>query len=146
MFFEMTPVFTWGMFSTNIDAAPEKNYVFYDLKYNGKTFNLPTAQDHWKIFFSYTIPNYDNIKANGYEDPLNSKYAAVLQKLHIDPAFASHISNKRNDVQRYPQWLKRYMENNTGEQITHLEVTKRWVKFDAGGILQVDSSKIIINE
>lgn len=146
MIFEMTPIFTWGMFSTAADPSPDKNYIFYDLKYDGKPFNLPTYQDHRKIFFGYTIPNYDNLMSNGYEDPVTPKYASVLQKAGINPAYASHISNEPGLIRTYPQWLKRYMADNLGETINKIEVNKRWVKFNAEGHLVIDSSKVIIHE
>lgn len=146
MFAEMTPFFTWGMFSTDLVPEEHQHYTFYVLKYNGQTFNLPTYQDHRKIFFQYTIPQYDMLSAHQYQDPALDKYNALLARLKLSPAYALRIGNTTENIQQYPQWLKRYMSANTGTHIQHLEVLKYWVHFDNKATLITDSSKVIIHE
>jgi len=146
MFFDLTPVYTWGMFSTALNPAEHQHYTFYTLKYDGQTFNLPTYNDHKKIFFTYTILHYDRIAGNGYTDPANQNYAALARKLHLPDRYAERMGNTADAVQQYPAWLKRYMSQNLGQAISTIEVTKYWTRFDEQAQLITDSSKVLIHE
>lgn len=146
MFFDLTPVYTWGMFSTALNPAEHRNYTFYVLKYDGKTFNLPTCNDHKKIFFTYTILHYDRIAGNGNTDPANEHYAALARKLHLPDVLAARMGNSPEAARQYPAWLKRYMSQNLGQAIATIEVTKYWTRFNEQAQLITDSSKVLIHE
>lgn len=146
IFFEITPFYTWGMFSAALDPAAHQNYTFYVLQYDGRTFNLPTANDHKKIFFGYTMPQYDRMVSNGHTDPANKNYAALVHQLHLPEACVQRLGNDATVAAQYPAWLKRYMAQNLGQPIDTITVTKYWTRFNEQAQLITDSSKVLIHE
>lgn len=141
---QITPVYVWSMYGAR---EPQRNtFETYVLKYNNDTFNLPLWRDHQKMFFTYTIPRYDEYIHNHYEDPFEVKSRKHLLPLHLSDTFFHRIYNTNNEIKEYPLWLKNYLQGNLGIKIDSIAVDKYWLHYDKTGHVITDSITSIIRE
>lgn len=138
---QVSPFFVWNMYSVKEVRQPHEPYITYKLWYNGKPFDLPIWQDHWRMHYTYTIPKFDALQENGGIDP----FAAKLRLYKVPELIAQQLVNNVQSEKKYPEWLRGYLSEVTGEPVHNLVVAKYWLSYQANEKLSEDSSAVIIS-
>jgi len=138
---QVSPFFVWNMYSVKEVRSPDEAYIAYKLWYNGKLFDLPVEQDHWRMYYAYTIAKFDALRENGDIDPFTAK----LRFYKVPEVIAQQLVNNAQSEKKYPEWLRGYLSEVTGEKIQNLVVKKYWLSYQANEKLSVDSSAVIIS-
>lgn len=142
--FPLSPFYTWDMFSA---PYPEQdNTVAYELVCDGETRHLPAYSDHRQMFYTYTIGKFDHYAASGYTDGSYDSYKRKLMLLDLDTVYAKDLSNSRENILRYPAWLKSYLSRNLGRELKSIQVYKHYVHYNEQSKLEVDSSVKILDQ
>ena len=141
--FEITPFYDWKMYAFRLH--PRNEYNTYVLRYNGREYNKPhTVTDYQRMMIMYTMPHYDMIRSTGDTLPFYTKTSYL--------ALAAFRFNRRDtalqvttaDLNRYPKWLKRYTEQQTGERISSIEVDRITLVYRKDShVTSIRSEKII---
>lgn len=142
--FPLSPFYTWDMFS--VPYLEEDHTTAYELVCDGETRHLPAYSDHKQMFYTYTIGKFDHYAAAGYTDGRYDHYKQKLMLLHLDTAYAKALSNSRENILRYPAWLKAYLSRNLGRELKNIKVYKHYVHYDEHSLLHVDSSVKILDQ
>lgn len=129
-----------------IRLPQQTEYPVYVLTYDKDTFNFPTWMDHRKMFFTYTIPHYDQYSQNQFQDPFEKKTKIKLRRLNLPEAFYNKLFNTEREIKNYPFWLKNYMQLNLNKPIRLMTVAKYWVHYRADGRIVFDSHQLLIKE
>lgn len=139
-----SPFYTWDMFSS--PYLEQNHTTAYELICDGETIYLPAYLDHKKMFYSYTIAKFDHYAAQNYTDDRYEHYKHKLMRLHLDTAYAKVFSNSRQDILRYPAWLKSYLSRNLDRELNNIKVYKHYIHYDGQGRQQVDSSIKLLDQ
>lgn len=129
--FEITPFYDWRMYAW--PAQAHKEYDAYVLYCDGRLYNEPhTWQDYRRMMIMYTMPHYNAIRETGDTLPFNTKTSrlalAAFRWNHHDNIL--HMTTA--DLDRYPDWLKRYAAQQTGQRCQTIEVERVRLTYTTG--------------
>lgn len=118
----LTPFYLWSMYTMPMPAVD--TFQAFTIRYNeGGIIARPhTYRDLGKMMWMYTLPKYNAYLKTGDTLPCNTRSSNLLTGLlgglpHSQPI---HVTNA--NLQDYPAWLKRYLEQEKGVSIYKLEV------------------------
>lgn len=142
---EHTPVYLWSLYANKI--PPRDVYTFLEIKYNdGKTLTFPhTFMEPEKLFFTNTLDEFIYMKKNRGNDPLKS-YIDNWNSYH--PFFKKSMPGLKfypdtQELENYPEWLKRYLEQYAREPVDKIDVYEVNVRYESNGHLKKLSSTLI---
>lgn len=143
--FEMTPFYVWGMYSEKEKAISE--YPVNKITADGNFIDYSSGYFPANRFFlSSTLDYYADVSRNG-SDPLQSFLKQKLKnKYSIIHPFENRILNSTDDIDQFPEWYKRYLQQTTGKKINNLKVDVLKVHYTNINSISVDSTYNLINE
>ena len=141
--FEITPFYDWKMYA--FPMQPRGEYNTYVLNYNGKEYNKPhTVTDYRRMMIMYTMPHYDMIRNMGDTLPFYTKTSHVILGAFRYNRRDTNLQMTTADLNRYPEWLKRYTAEQTGEKINHIEVDRITLIYDRDNhVVPLRAEKVI---
>jgi hypothetical protein len=142
--FEITPFYVWGMYSAKEKAIAE--YPVYKITADGKPIDYSSGYFPANRFFlNSPLDYYSDISKNG-TDPLKHFLQQKLKnKYSLIRTFEDKVLNSKNEIDRFPEWYKRYLEQTAGEKIEKLKIDVMQVHYHNNSIV-VDSTYNLINE
>jgi len=119
---EFPPLYVYTMYSW--PSKQKDVHTIYSIEYDGRVFNEPELWNHHRrIMFNYSISYYDKcIQADSSAVdalPFLSKMNAILGAEH---SYIANVFTTKEDIRRYPQWLKHYMQSLIGQSIKRIKV------------------------
>ncbi len=146
---ETSPFFIWNMYS--LRETPRNDYTLYEFRYNDSlqlrfrhTWNEPA-----KTLLNMPLSTYFGILANHSISPEETYLRSHWLVKH--PAYADAIRGlyiSPRALKEYPEWLCRYVEQQTGERVRNLSVIAKKLQFDSNGdlhLLHADTVLSIVN-
>jgi len=142
--FEITPFYVWGMYSQK--EIPAGSYTIYRISVNDKLLDYSTGYlPANRFFLTSPLSYFETIKDDN--DPtlmfLNHK---LVGNYSFIKAFALNVMNSKNDIEKFPEWYKRYLEQTTGEKVKRLTVDVLQVSYTADNSIKIDSVYNLIDE
>lgn len=141
--FEVTPFYVWGMYSQK--EIPVKEYPIFRITANGKLVDYSTGYFPANRFFLLSpLSYYASIKT---ADPTNIFLKEKLKERYewIQP-YAEKVLNSQKEVQKFPGWFKRYVEQTSGEKIKDLKVELLLVSYENDDSIKINSVHTVIDE
>ncbi len=142
---QVTPIFQWSMYSQPL--PDQQVYSILEIRYNE---NILIAFPHtWeeprKVLFTNTSWLFMNLKSNG-PDYVKDHYINRWMPQH--PLFGRLFTGFKNyndvdELKKFPLWLKRYLEQETGEKIYKIDLYKVNVAFGQSGSVKKISSTLV---
>lgn len=141
---QITPFFLWAMFSEKVEMQPNQEIIAMNI--NGHPFNytqeLIDANRHIVIG---TISHYHDMKSQADIDPnrlffqqkLGKKYASIQPLIE-------QLTNDSTQYQDFENWLHRYLERSTHQDIQTLEIDVQNWQYQSNGQLNLLTSKALI--
>ena len=120
---ETTPFYLYGMYSAK--QYPKESYRIFIIEINGKEFNydkLPSANREMTIS---SLEHYCALDENNFRDTILPAVEKRFKGKFSEKNFqimASRITNDSTDKIPYQDWLKDYLTQTTGEEISSLKV------------------------
>ena len=143
--FEVTPLYDWKMYAFPVQPHPE--YDAYVLHYNGKVYNKPhTFQDYQRMMINYTLPHYAVMKQTGDTLPFYTRTSYIFLAAFKWNPRDNRLHTTPQDLQQYPLWLKRYVQQQVGEPVHDLSVARISLRYDAENHVQPVATEAIITE
>ena len=142
--FEITPFYVWGMYSEKETAPTE--YPVFRIMANGKVVDYSTGYFPANRFFLLSpLSYYADAKTVG--DPLQPFLEKKLksQYLWIEP-YALRVLNSQNEIQQFPAWYERYLQQTTGEKVKSLKVDVIQVSYQKDHSFKINSIYNLIDE
>ena len=143
---EITPIYQWNLYASPI--IDQKEYSFVEIIYNNnKRLAFPhTWQEPHKIAFTNPTNYFINAISNKDHDYAKNHYLNNWLPQH--PTLAHYLNNfkiynTKEDLQKFPSWLKRYVEQETKQMIFKIDIKMITVCFDKSGIVKKISSEIV---
>lgn len=139
--FEVSPFFDWSMYS-GLQQIP-KRYSVAVLSYNNHEVYNPshTWNDHQQMMITYTLGNFIKYQSMGDTLPYVSRTATVFTTLFGRNKEAK-INNDGSVLADYPNWLKKYLQQQVGVGINTITLTNYYVGYTADHrVRAVDSFK-----
>lgn len=142
--FELTPFYVWGMYSQKEKIQEE--YPVYKITADDKLVDYSTGYFPATRFFLLSpLSYYESMEKS--EDPtaffLQKKLKAKYE--WIKP-YADKVLNSQMEVDKFPAWLKRYVNQTTGKKIKKLKVELLLVSYDKDNSFKINSVHTIIDE
>ena len=140
---EVTPFYVWGMYSQK-EKAPVY-YPIYEITINGKLVDYTTGFFPANRFFLQSpLSYYLQMKQNG--DPvklfLQNKMGSTF--FHVLPNESS-VFNSSQNIQKFPNWYKKYLEQTTGINIETLNVELLRATYNIKNRVEIIHSDSLIN-
>ncbi|HEY5390609.1 MAG TPA: hypothetical protein VIJ57_00740 [Hanamia sp.] len=141
---EITPFYVWGMYSQK--EKPPEYYQIYKITVNDKILDYSTGFFPANRFFLQSpLSYYLEMKENG--DPLKlflqkkmgSKYFYVLP-------YESSVFNSSQNIEKFPGWYKKYLEQTTGQEIKSYKVEVLKAIYDSRNRIDITHSDTLIND
>lgn len=142
--FEITPFYVWGMYSQK--EAPAKEYSIFRITSNDKVVDYSTGYFPANRFFLISpLSYYASIKNN--DDPTGIFLKQKLKDKYqwIRP-YAGRVLNSRKEVDEFPGWFLRYVEQTTGEKIKELKVDLLLVSYENDNSIKINSVHTLLDE
>jgi len=140
---EITPFFVWGMYSEN--EVPQDNYEIFKVTANDYIIDYTTGYLPANRFFLLSpLSYYSEMKNSG--DPTKKFLERKLKKYfsEVQP-YASKVLNSRKEVEKFPFWYKRYLQQTTGEIIKNYKIEIIKVSYDINNSIKTNSSYTLID-
>ncbi len=142
---EHTPIFLWDLYSNKIPQ--QKIYSFLEIKYNEREIlTFPrTLKEPGKLFLTNTMDYFIYMKRNNDNDPLK----AYIDRWNSNHPFFQKIFpglkfyNDNIELEKFPAWYKRYLEQYTKKTIYNIDVYEVKVTYPANGEIKKLSSTLI---
>ncbi|MEO8821541.1 MAG: hypothetical protein ABI374_11905 [Ginsengibacter sp.] len=140
---EVTPFYVWGMYSQKEETP--KEYPIFRITANDKLIDYSTGYFPANRFFLLSpLSYYGSIKTDDptaifLKEKLKEKYE------NLKP-YANNVLNSPKEVDKFPGWYKRYVEQTTGEEIKNLKVELLLVSYENDYSITVNSVHTLINE
>ena len=120
---EVSPFFVWGMFSEEFPKIETREVVTF--KIDGETFDY-----HKKLtnvnrnMLASPVYYYNRMVENGNEDPTRTFFRQKLGDRYstIEPIL-NQVTNGDSIYPEFQQWVKRYLQKSSGEEITSMDVS-----------------------
>ena len=142
--FEITPFYVWGMFSEKETAPTE--YPVFRIMVNGKVVDYSTGYFPANRFFLQSpLSYYADAKKVG--DPLQPFLEKKLksQYLWLKP-FALRVFNSQKEIQQFPVWYEKYLQQTTGEKVKSLKVDVLQASYQSNHSIKINSIYNLIDE
>jgi len=68
------------------------------------------------------------------------------QKYEWIKPYSDRVVNSQKEINGFPGWYKRYIEQTTGKKITNLKVEMLFVSYKNENLFKVDSAHTLIDE
>lgn len=142
--FEITPFYVWGMYSQKEEAA--KEYRVLKITADGDLIDYSTGYFPANRFFLLSpLSFYESLKTMG--DPTEIFLKRKLeQKYEWIKPYSDRVVNSQKEINGFPGWYKRYIEQTTGKKITNLKVEMLFVSCENENLFKVDSAHTLIDE
>lgn len=141
---EVPPIFLSAMYSVPVHNSDTQ--TVYEFNYNGdKKWKLHEYWNHHKrITFYYTIDFYTkSIQSDPVQAADGIKFKNWVKDIPALNKYADKVYADADDISGYPAWLKNYMQNIIGEDITQYTVLKTEVLFYQNELSVLSSDTII---
>jgi len=142
--FEITPFYVWGMYSQK--EAPVKEYPIFRITANGKIIDYSAGYFPATRFFLLSpLSYYASIKNE--DDPIKFFLKEKLKGKYenVEP-YANRVLNSQKEIEEFPGWLKRYVEQSTGEKVKDLKVELLFVSYENNNSITINSIHTLIDE
>lgn len=143
---DISPFKVYGMYGIKEKNVDTLN--MYVLQYNEGNIYDPNSiiEYHNKLLFLFTAEHYDNyVKEGG--DPWKEKSKLRLQKIGIQNAgFLDKIFMDKSDIDKYPDWLKKYESTNIDEEVNNINLYKLKVAYTENHRLKTIDSTLIFHQ
>ena len=142
--FEITPFYVWGMYSQK-EAEPSSYPVFKIIE-NDKVIDYSSGYFPANRFFlQSTLSYYADTRKEG--DPLQPFLEKKLKSsfVWLKP-LAARLVNSQYEIQQFPTWYKRYLQQTTGEKVRILRVDVLQAFYQNDGSIQINASYNLIDE
>lgn len=142
--FEITPFYVWGMYSEKETTPTE--YPVFKIMVNGKVVDYSTGYFPANRFFLQSpLLYYAGTKTVG--DPLQLFLEKKLktQYLWLKP-YALRVLNSQKEIQQFPAWYERYLQQTTGEKVKSLKVDVLQTSYQSDNSIKINSVYNLIDE
>jgi hypothetical protein len=142
---QTTPFFIWGMYSEKI--PPEKEYTMYEIYYNdGRLIKYDhTWNEPAKTMLNSPLKTYLNARANHSVSMEEIYFQSYWLKKH--PAFTNMMESlyiTRQELDEYPNWLKRYVSVQAGTPVGNVYVVAKRLQFEQSGGVRLIASDTVL--
>ena len=143
---EVSPFFVWGMFSEKFPRLETREIVTF--KINGEDYNY-----HRKLsningnMLASPVYYYSRMVKNNDEDPTRTFFREKTGKRFstIEPL----LTQVTNDPAVYPEfkdWVKRYIEKSSGQEVDELEVSIATYRFNEANVWEPISEETLFKQ
>lgn len=139
---EITPIYNWNLYATPIEA--QKTYTFLKVKYDSNTlFFRHTWNEPRKLLIMNALNYFIRARIEGQEDYAKEHF--INDWLPRHPYFRKAFAEFRNynderELDQFPQWFKKILEQQVGQNIDEIKIFKTTVAFLENGSLKEISS------
>lgn len=142
--FEITPFYVWGMYSQK--EVPVKEYPVFRITANGKIIDY--SADYFpanRFFLLSPLSYYASIKDG--DDRVKIFLKKKLQNKYgqLEP-YAKRVLNSKKEIEEFPNWLRRYVQQSTGEKVNDLKVELLFVSYENNNSITINSIHTLIDE
>jgi len=140
----LTPFYFWGMYT--MPATASETYPVFHIRCNeGKVIaRAHTYRDLGRMMWIYTLPKYEAYLSTGDTLPVQTVSARLFSSLLSGLPHSQPIQVTHAQVQAYPAWLRRYLEQETGLPVYRLNVQQLSLKYGTDGRPYAVDSQILI--
>ncbi len=140
---EITPFYVWGMYSAK--EVPRKNYEILQITVNDKIVDYSTGYlPANRFFLQFPLIHYTLMKDG--DDPAETFLKEKLKgKFSIIEPLLPWILNSKEEVQEFPSWYKRYLQQTTGEKVQNFKVEMLEASFDLNNHIKINSAYTLID-
>ncbi len=142
---QITAIFQWSMYAQPLPDQQE--YEILEIRYNeNKLLAFPhTWEEPRKVLFTNPSWLFMNLQSNGADYARDHYINNWLPKHALFSRLFKDFKNYNDvaEIEKFPSWLKRYMEQETGEKIYKIDLYKINVSFEASGSVKKISSTLV---
>lgn len=138
---ETTPFLNYGMYSAI--HHPQKSYTVYNIMIDKSPVKSLDFLDGQRVVVYNTIALYDELKRQGFKDPLDKVISKRLTGQRAEYARAVLLNNAKMDT-AYQKWLFQYIADMRMVKNPVIEVSKLQVAYKANGsIVSIDTPQTL---
>jgi hypothetical protein len=98
-----------------------------------------------RFFLTSPLSYFETIK-DGDDPTLNFLDQKLKGNYSFIKPFALKVMNSKNDISKFPNWYKRYLEQTTGEKVKKLTVAILQASYAADNSIKIDSVYNLLDE
>ena len=139
---QITPIYNWNLYASPIEA--QETYTFLKVKYDDKILSFQhTWSEPRKLLLMNTLNYFIGAKVDKKEDYAKEHFINNWLPRHpnfhkVFPEFRNY--NDENELNRFPRWFKKILEQKIGKEIAEIEIFRTTVVFLNDGSLKEISS------
>jgi hypothetical protein len=139
---QITPIYNWNLYATPIET--QDTYTFLKVKYDDKILSFKhTWREPRKLLLMNALNYFIRTKVEKQEDYAKEHFinSWLPQHPNFHKVFRKFRNyNDENELNRFPAWFKKILEQEVGKKVDKIEIYKTSVAFLADGSLKEISS------
>ncbi|MDP4283010.1 MAG: hypothetical protein Q8891_01190 [Bacteroidota bacterium] len=141
---EITPFYVWGMYSEK-EVAPV-HYEIFRVQINNNLVDYSTGfLPENRLFLLSPLTYYASMK--NAKDPTEVFLKEKLKdKFAMIQPYAKRVLNSQKEVNEFPSWYRRYLQQTTGKIVQNLKVEVLNTSYDIHNNIRIDSTYTLIDE
>ena len=138
---ETTPFLHYGMYSAI--HHPHKAYTVYNISIDKNSVKSLDFLDGQRVVVYNTISLYDELKQQGFKDPLDKVISKRLSGQRAEYARSVLLNNAKMDT-AYQKWLFQYIADMRMVKNPVIEVSKLQMAYkDDGSVIAIDTPQTL---
>ena len=142
--FEITPFYVWGMYSEKENVP--KNYTVYRVTTNDKPVDYSKGYLPANRFFLTSPLSYFSSIQDSTDPTFDFLNRKLKGKYSLLKPYAFKVLNSKQEISKFPDWYRRYLQQTTGEKIKKLKVEVLETSYARDNSIKIDSVYNLIDE
>jgi len=141
---QITPLFIFGMYSKKVPTQQE--YMMYELVVDNETIKPTELGRLNREIIIGPLEYYFNHKTNMNVDPIKSFVLSKRPKWESNSVFkwvGDQVFTKEEELSKFPNWYKSYLEQSIGKEIQRLEVFAKYSVYQESMLVEKHKELIL---